>query len=415
VARKKHSRINRRTFLKNFSAGAATLAGTAALPPLAPAATPQGLDIPPTAGARSDRIVYRGESLRAVAMPLGGIGTGSIALAGDGGLRQWQIGHTVDHLAHVPHSFFAVWAVGEDRPSMARVLQSSALYDPGDFKPPVTSNDHVVPPESRKLLERLPGVKGLEYSGEYPFAQIRYTDPELPLEVSLEAYSPFIPLDAKDSGIPAIIFEFRLRNAGTRPVWASVLSTLQNLVGWDGHSPISGVENFAYGSNHNTLEKAPGLTSILMSNPHLPEEFPFNGQLALAAMSENASYITQWDDLDLLWRDFSDDGNLSNDQGVNTSLSGRTWNGALAMPVELRAGEESSIVFVLAWYFPNRYVTWNQPALSIDDKKTRFWLGTMYSNWFASAGEVARYVCDNYPRLAGETRRWRDTFLDFAL
>ena len=32
--------------------------------------------------------IYRGEALRALTLPLGGIGTGSIALAGDGGLRQ---------------------------------------------------------------------------------------------------------------------------------------------------------------------------------------------------------------------------------------------------------------------------------------------------------------------------------------
>src|SRR5438876_7923187 len=39
--------------------------------------------------------VYRGEQLRAVAMPLGGIGTGSVALCGDGSLRQWQLCNNV--------------------------------------------------------------------------------------------------------------------------------------------------------------------------------------------------------------------------------------------------------------------------------------------------------------------------------
>ena len=46
------------------------------------------------------------EKLRCVAMPLGGIGT--IALGGDGLLKQWQITNTVNHLAFVPNSFFAV-------------------------------------------------------------------------------------------------------------------------------------------------------------------------------------------------------------------------------------------------------------------------------------------------------------------
>jgi uncharacterized protein (DUF608 family) len=51
------------------------------------------------ATAVREALTYRGEALRAVALPLGGIGTGSVALAGDGGLRQWQIvNNVVDQL-----------------------------------------------------------------------------------------------------------------------------------------------------------------------------------------------------------------------------------------------------------------------------------------------------------------------------
>ena len=35
-------------------------------------------------------------------------GQGSISVAGDGGLRQWQINNKVSHDAHVPDSFFAI-------------------------------------------------------------------------------------------------------------------------------------------------------------------------------------------------------------------------------------------------------------------------------------------------------------------
>ena len=36
------------------------------------------------------------------------IGGGCIAVAGDGGLRQWQVSNRISHLAHVPDSFFAI-------------------------------------------------------------------------------------------------------------------------------------------------------------------------------------------------------------------------------------------------------------------------------------------------------------------
>jgi len=46
-----------------------------------------------------------GKKLRCAAMPLGGIGTGSIAIGGDGFLKQWQITNTIKHTAFVPNSF----------------------------------------------------------------------------------------------------------------------------------------------------------------------------------------------------------------------------------------------------------------------------------------------------------------------
>ncbi len=412
MPRRKKSGIDRRTFLKGVGAGAAALASSTA-GALRAGASP--LPAPPSAASRADRIVYRGEHLRAVAMPLGGIGTGTIALAGDGGLRQWQIVHNVNHTAHVPDSFFAFWARPQYGTGAARLLQSSALYDQSNFRPPATSNDHVVPPEARKLLERLPGVEQIEYAGEYPLAEIRYRDAAWPAEISLEAYSPFVPLDARDSGLPCVVFEFTIKNPGERPLAASVLATLQNLVGWDGHSPIVGVENFAYGANRNALVRARGLTAIEMSNPRLPHDFAFNGRLALAAFAEDAGYVTQWDNLELLWRDFAEDGRLANQEGSAPSETGRTWNGALAAPVNLKPGEEKRIVFVLAWHFPNRYVDWPQPAFTIADRKTKFWIGTQYGKHFKSALDVVSYVRENLERLAGETRRFRDTFYDSTL
>jgi len=109
--------------------------------------------LPEALAGKPDRRVIRGKALRAVAMPLGGIGAGQIAMAGDGGWRQWQIMNVPNHLGHVPHSFFAVrmrpHAVHfterrspEDVMGVSRVLMSSALYDSRDFIPPVTSSDH---------------------------------------------------------------------------------------------------------------------------------------------------------------------------------------------------------------------------------------------------------------------------------
>ena len=43
-----------------------------------------------------------------------------------------------------------------------------------------------------------------EFSSSYPFARIKFKDARLPVEASLEAFSPFIPLNDLDSGLAGL-------------------------------------------------------------------------------------------------------------------------------------------------------------------------------------------------------------------
>ena len=363
----------------------------------------------------SQRTVYQGESLRAVAMPLGGLGTGSIALCGDGGLRQWQIFNQVNHQAHVPHSFFAIWAHRHGSRSVARVLQSDALYDQTGFVPAPTCSDHTVPEASRNLLQALPGVAGIEFIGEYPIAQITYRDPALPVEVSLEAFSPMIPLNARDSGLPVIRFEFTVRNPGDREIFVSLAATLQNAVGYDGIKPIRGVECPDYGANINLPIALRGMSGLYLTAVGLPPDAPANGTMLLAAMREDASLLSQWDNLEHFWQDFADDGRFGPGAQTGASPPGRTWNAAMSVPLQLPPDESRTVTFVLAWHFPNRYVNWGQAGFGVKDTKSRFWLGNRYNTWFRDVLEVGEYVRDNLDRLVAETRCYRDAFYQSTL
>src|SRR5258708_6613062 len=368
----------------------------------------------------------QGDSLRAVAMPLGGLGAGSIALCGDGSLRQWQIVNQINHLACVPHSFFAVWGrcLRPRGEAIARVLQSAALYDsPGPAAPP-TATDNLVPFAHRALLRQLPGVQGTSFTGEYPIAELAYQDAALPLRVTLEAFSPFIPLDANDSGLPAILFNFTVTNPTDKTWLASLGASLQNVAGWDGGAPIDGVRSFVYGGNSNSLARLGEMTAIHMGTARLSQDDPGFGTLALAALSPTAdsaaaTYLTQWDDLHAFWDDFAADGRLSNAADSTPSPLGRTWNGALAVPFTLAPGESRNVTFSVAWHFPNRYFDYddrhNVALLGFSDPKSKFWVGNQYANRFRSALDVAAYVQANAPRLTRLTRLARDTFFDSTL
>lgn len=350
---------------------------------------------------------YTGEDLRCVAMPLGGIGTGSIALCGDGSLRQWQVVNQVNHIACVPDSFFAVWARQRGMEPVAKLLQSAAFAEDA-FDPAPAISDHYVPPTLVRRLRRLPCVEETRFSGEYPIARLVYIDRALPVDVSLEAFSPFKPFDAEASGIPAILFTFRVKNRTKDRVSAALMAGLQNFVGWDGVSLMSGVQNPGYGGNQNILHRTAGCYTLEMVSSRLQDDHPHWGELALAALADDVSALPQWDDVEQMWHDFQPDGAFPTVSGISPSAPWRTWNGSLAAKFELQPQEAREITFVLAWYFPNRLVNWRQPAGIVRDEKSRFWLGNYY-NRFGSVAAVVQHVRENFVRMREDARRFVET------
>jgi uncharacterized protein (DUF608 family) len=383
---------------------------------------------------------FTGEKLRAVSFPLGGIGAGSVAICGDGGLRQWQIFNNVNHNAHVPLSFFGLYSRWGDSSPECRALQSRAGYD-DQYEPAPSVSDHVVPRASRELLERLAGVEDISFIGEYPVAEIFYALPGLPFSVSLRAYSPFVPLDADESGLPAIIFQFCISNPPLPPfvanhppsplgkggkggfkdshgtVEVSILMCQQNAVGWDDSSEIDGIFHPSYGGNCNQVVRGSGFTAIRLENIGLPEDHPRQGQLLIAALGDSATVRTQWTDLKDLWTNFSADGRLDDSAKSGPSPRGQTVNSAIACRAMIEPETEQSLTFLLTWRFPNRYVEWEQPTLANEDgiHKSKLWLGNHYASRFGSALEVAEYVRDNLGRFDETASKFQKALHDSSL
>lgn len=367
-------------------------------------------------GSRRKSFVYEGERLRAISFPLGGIGAGQVALCGDGGLRQWQLFNNINHNAHVPLSFFAVYAKQNDSSSSSRVLQSAAHYN-DDSEPAPLISDHIVPPASKLLLKKLPGVDDIEFVGEYPVAGLSYSVAGFPVNVRLEAYSPFVPLDPEDSGLPAIIFHFHIVNLTTERLEASILMSQQNAVGWDGFTDIDGICHPDFGGNRNRVVERPGFASIEMTNCSLPDDHPRQGQILIAALADTASFRTHWTNLENLWGDFSADGLLNASKNDQPSPCGRTVNAAIAYHVDIEPEAEKKVTFLLTWYFPNRYVDWEQPTLEHDEsaKRSKLWLGNYYASRFTSALAVAEYVRDNIARFDDIAGRFRKAMYNSSL
>ena len=80
-------------------------------------------------------------------------------------------------------------------------------------------------------LGGLPRLRDSRLLGEYPLVTVEFEDDDLPVQVRLEAFTPFIPLDAASSGIPVAVLRYTVTNPTALPLDVSVVGSLANPVG----------------------------------------------------------------------------------------------------------------------------------------------------------------------------------------
>ena len=192
----------RRTFLQQVA-----LAGAAAQTRNAAAQAPQSAAQPAShAPAIAFPRVFTGRHLTAIAFPLGGVCAGSISLGGRGQLRDWEIFNRPDKGNSPNYAFPAIWAQAGNRKPVARVLESR-------IQPPYEGSSGL----GTKNAPGLVRLATATFTGEFPLARIDFADTTLPVRVSLEAFSPFIPHEPDESGLPVAILRYRVTNPGADP------------------------------------------------------------------------------------------------------------------------------------------------------------------------------------------------------
>jgi hypothetical protein len=153
------------------------------------------------------------------AVPLGGLGTGSLELHSDGSFREWQIfnnwgnNESTGVWEHwpsydLPGAFLAVRAAGDRFPPVARVLERNPLFG-------------------------LPGVAGIALRGRFPVAELDYHDASLPLALRLQAFGPFIPHDPDVACMPVVWFSFDLANEHEGALDVDLVFSIENPHGSD--------------------------------------------------------------------------------------------------------------------------------------------------------------------------------------
>jgi len=347
---------------------------------------------------------FEGGSLSQIAFPIGGIGTGTVSLGGRGNLRDWEIFNRPGKGKNLPYTFFSIWFKKGDEAPVSRVLESRIL--------PPYQGDYGVP---WSQVPGLPRLAKARFIGEYPFARVFFED-SIPLEISLEAFNPFIPLNEKDSGIPVAIFKWRLRNRSENKIGLTLAMSVLNAVGYDGVASLANRFNDLFGSNLNEFVENKKLVGIKMSSLKYPNDDPRFGSMMIASTWKQVTYTLRWersvwwDDIQSFWRDFSEDGRLAEEPLADPSTEGETDVGTLGLLATLNPGEEVVLPFILSWYFPNLTNYWNKEE-EVRGKR----IGNFYAKLFRDALDVANYVATEFERLERETRLFHKTLFESTL
>ncbi len=222
--------FNRRDFLKLIGAsGVGALAGggyflsseTAEAADFAYTLIPANKNLDPAWVAslfsRGTPTVYTGSTTLAnIGMPVGGICCGQLYLAGDGRLWYWDLFNSP------ASSLTSGITVG---PHYASPLTSALSPVAQGFALQVGTGAAA---QYFKLDST--GFANVTFQGQYPIGTVNYSDAACPVTVKLDAFSPFIPLNADDSGIPATVMEFTLTNTSAAPVTVEIAGWLENKV-----------------------------------------------------------------------------------------------------------------------------------------------------------------------------------------
>ena len=80
---------------------------------------------------------YDEDHLRHIALPLGGIGTGTISLGGKGDLRDWEIMNRQAKGFTQEHCFIALYCRREDGSAVARGLEGTSIQRASTWEKPM--------------------------------------------------------------------------------------------------------------------------------------------------------------------------------------------------------------------------------------------------------------------------------------
>ena len=339
---------------------------------------------------------YEGPYLNRVAFPIGGIGAGMICLEGTGTISHVSVRNTMQ-VFNEPCSFAAL-CVKRTQANVARVLEGPVPAWK-IFGAPGTGNG------AAGSSYGLPRFDEASFLARFPFGTVTLRDREVPLQVQITGWSPFIPGDPDNASLPVGALEYSFKNTSGETIDAVFSYNTKNFMAIDREgNTILPIRNGFILHQEGTEEKPENLGSFALfvdDNNVVVDHCWFKGGW--------------WDSVTLAWKNIQEARLLE-----NPPVEGACPGASLFVPFTLKSGQEKTVRLMFAWYVPKSNLRVGKDAPEVKectdpncDCKGNYvpW----YAGRFQDIKEIARYWRRNYDDLRRKTVLFRNTFYDSTL
>ena len=353
--------------------------------------------------------IWKANQLNYIGMPVGGIACGQLYLAGDGRLWLWDIfksnysredvsGLKLDLMTMNGHYTKPVLSDGG-----IYSLRNGADVDQGfAIRVKTIGSDQVYTLDKR-------GFPDVSFRGEYPVGKIFYTNKNCPIKVNMEVFSPFIPLDAANSALPATVLKFTVINNSKSSIDVDLVGWLQNAV-----CPYDRMASL--GRRQNTLRRHGELNTLFCDiEPAQGSELDTHqgfGSMALSLLSSGSDIILGNPEISLPITEMVFGSPFSLNSKSSQALD-KKLVGLLGQSFKLEPDEKRSLTFLLTWYFPFHQEKQKGGEMTrIADFAS---LNRHYKPWFTDAANVAETIASKKDELIGKTMKWNETWYNSTL
>jgi len=342
--------------------------------------------------------------LKYIGMPVGGLHAGTVYVGGDGRLWLWQIYNESFEGVHEGIDPKEVnWNDGISLRKI-RSRDGSAYVEPS-----IANNRRVLEQgfavkisyEGKTIIKELneDHWDEVSFQGSYPIATITYSSKDFPLEIQLNVYSPFIPLEAEESALPATILRVGVVNTSKKPIDISLLGWMEN-----GVNKLTAKENA--GQRKNTLFTTKDSTGIFFSsdsNIKEIQEAGDSGSMCFLLHGINGKAQVSFNGWPIDARHFDS----SQDSSATAEFPDKLV-GAIGTETKLLSGQRYSADYSVSWHFNNP----NPKLKKIVKDAER---GYRYGVKFRDAKEVSTFIHTNFKELSSVTELWANTWKDSTL